>query len=257
MLYAIAQRGLDEDRLEGYVVKRLWKESEPAPGDFRTLADLLPVGWTLFWRADRYGSPYLEAVPDTYQDLFGVWQSHFSGLFPHGPFGDDAVKAVEVWEQALAALGDQVPDGAQSGEVFATDRPPCLFEVEAADAETAAWLEVNREKVEQALAEQGVYHRLEVYWPQEGAGEGPPADTRAGRIWQAALGELHLQMTKATFDTWVRNTRLVSCQDGVFVIGAPNEFTKDWLENRLRTTIERTLVGIMGEPVEVQFVVKT
>ena len=74
-------------------------------------------------------------------------------------------------------------------------------------------------------------------------------------VWQAALGELQLQMTKATFDTWVRNTRLVSCQDGVFVIGAQNEFTRDWLENRLLTTVERTLVGIVGHPVEVRFVV--
>lgn len=74
-------------------------------------------------------------------------------------------------------------------------------------------------------------------------------------IWQAALGELRLQMTKATFDTWVRNTQLVSCQDDVFVIGAQNEFARDWLENRLLTTVERTLVGIVGCPVEVRFVV--
>ena len=74
-------------------------------------------------------------------------------------------------------------------------------------------------------------------------------------IWQAVLGELRLQMTKATFDTWVRNTRLVSCQDDVFVIGAQNEFARDWLENRLLTTVERTLVGIVGHPVEVRFVV--
>jgi hypothetical protein len=76
-------------------------------------------------------------------------------------------------------------------------------------------------------------------------------------IWQAALGELRLQITKATFDTWVRNTRLVSCQDDVFVIGAQNEFTRDWLENRLLTTVKRTLVGIVGHPVEVRFVTDT
>jgi hypothetical protein len=74
-------------------------------------------------------------------------------------------------------------------------------------------------------------------------------------IWQAALGELRLQMTKGTFDTWVMNTRLVSCQDDVFVIGAQNEFDRDWLENRLLTTVKRTLVGIVGHPVEVSFVV--
>jgi len=76
-------------------------------------------------------------------------------------------------------------------------------------------------------------------------------------IWQAALDELRLQMTKAIFDTWVKNTRLVSCQDDVFVIGAQNEFARDWLENRLLTTVKRTLVGIVGHPVEVRFVVNS
>ena len=76
-------------------------------------------------------------------------------------------------------------------------------------------------------------------------------------IWQAALGELCLQMTKATFDTWVKNTRLVSCQDDVFVVGAQNEFARDWLENRLLALVKRILVGIVGHPVDVRFVTDT
>ena len=78
---------------------------------------------------------------------------------------------------------------------------------------------------------------------------------RADQIWQAALGELQLQMTKATFDTWVKKTHVVSCEDGTFIIGVQNAFTKDWLENRLLTTIKRTLVGIVGRSVEVKFTV--
>jgi hypothetical protein len=77
----------------------------------------------------------------------------------------------------------------------------------------------------------------------------------ADQIWQAALRELQLQMTKATFDTWVRNTRAISHQDRTFVIGVLNALTRDWLENRLLTTVERTLVGIIGHPVEVEFAV--
>jgi hypothetical protein len=78
----------------------------------------------------------------------------------------------------------------------------------------------------------------------------------ADQIWQAVLSELQLQMTKATFDTWAKNTRVVECADGVFTIGAQDAFAKEWLENRLLTTVERTLVGIVGRPVEVKFVVK-
>jgi len=77
----------------------------------------------------------------------------------------------------------------------------------------------------------------------------------ADQIWQAALMELQLQMTKATFDTWVKNTRAISHKDGIFVIGVPNALAGDWLENRLLTTVERTLVGIIGHPVEVEFAV--
>jgi hypothetical protein len=77
----------------------------------------------------------------------------------------------------------------------------------------------------------------------------------ADQIWQAALMELELQMTKATFDTWVKNTRAISHKDEIFVIGVPNALARDWLENRLLTTVERTLVGIIGHPVEVEFAV--
>jgi hypothetical protein len=77
----------------------------------------------------------------------------------------------------------------------------------------------------------------------------------ADQIWQAALRELQLQMTKATFDTWVKNTRAISDEDGIFVIGVPNALARDWLENRLLTTVERTLVGIIGHPVQVEFAV--
>lgn len=76
------------------------------------------------------------------------------------------------------------------------------------------------------------------------------------QIWQAALGELQLQMTKATFDTWLKHTFVISYEDGTFVIGVHNTYAKEWLENRLLSTIKRTLVGIMGRAVEVKFVVR-
>ena len=78
----------------------------------------------------------------------------------------------------------------------------------------------------------------------------------AEQTWQTALGELQLQLTKATFDTWVKSTYVISSEDGVFVIGVHNGYAKDWLENRLLTTIKRTLVGIVGRSVDVSFVVR-
>lgn len=73
--------------------------------------------------------------------------------------------------------------------------------------------------------------------------------------WKATLGELELQMTKATFNTWLKDTHLLSCDENTYVIGVRNDYAKDWLENRLQDTILRTLSAVQGARVEVRFVV--
>ncbi|MBK8987968.1 MAG: chromosomal replication initiator protein DnaA [Chloroflexi bacterium] len=73
--------------------------------------------------------------------------------------------------------------------------------------------------------------------------------------WKAALGELELQMTKATFNTWLKDARLLACENDEYVIGVRNDYAKDWLENRLQDTILRTLSAILNQPVSVRFVV--
>lgn len=76
-------------------------------------------------------------------------------------------------------------------------------------------------------------------------------------IWQTALGQLQMQMTRATFDTWVKHSRGLAYEDGLFVVGVPSGYAKDWLENRLHTTIKRTLTSVLGRSVEVRYVVWT
>ena len=75
--------------------------------------------------------------------------------------------------------------------------------------------------------------------------------------WKATLGELELQMTKATFNTWLKDTSLVNCEANTYVIGVRNAYAKDWLENRLCDTILRTLGAIVGKQVEIRFIVAT
>ncbi|MBN2146726.1 MAG: chromosomal replication initiator protein DnaA [Anaerolineales bacterium] len=77
----------------------------------------------------------------------------------------------------------------------------------------------------------------------------------AKQAWQAALGQLQMDMPKASFDTWARNAELVTYEDGVFVIGVPNAYARDWLDNRLSSTVTRLLTGIMNRTVEVRFIV--
>ena len=77
----------------------------------------------------------------------------------------------------------------------------------------------------------------------------------AVQAWQSALGQLQMEMPKASFDTWVRDSRMISCEDGSFTIGVHNAYARDWLESRLSSTVTRLLMGIMNREVRVQFVV--
>lgn len=75
-------------------------------------------------------------------------------------------------------------------------------------------------------------------------------------IWHATLGELQLQMTKATFDTWVRPTHAIEYTNGAMLVGVHSPYAKEWLENRLQATIQRTVTGIVGASVQINYIVK-
>jgi len=73
--------------------------------------------------------------------------------------------------------------------------------------------------------------------------------------WKATLGELELQMTKATFNTWLKDARLLANEEDEYVIGVRNDYAKDWLDNRLHDTILRTLSAILRKQAMIRFVV--
>ena len=78
---------------------------------------------------------------------------------------------------------------------------------------------------------------------------------KAEQAWQAALGQLQVDMPRASFDTWVRNAEVVSYEDQVFIIGVTNAYARDWLESRLTSKINRLLCGIMNKTVITKFIV--
>lgn len=77
----------------------------------------------------------------------------------------------------------------------------------------------------------------------------------AEQAWQSVLGQLQMEMPRASFDTWLRNTKPVSYQNGTLTIGVHNAYARDWLESRLASTVRRLLVGIMDASVAVNFIV--
>jgi len=60
-------------------------------------------------------------------------------------------------------------------------------------------------------------------------------------LWQSALGELELLISKANFTTWFKNTFISALAEGMVVICVPNTFTKVWLEKKYHTAILHAL----------------
>ncbi|OGY88030.1 MAG: hypothetical protein A2233_04790 [Candidatus Kerfeldbacteria bacterium RIFOXYA2_FULL_38_24] len=69
-------------------------------------------------------------------------------------------------------------------------------------------------------------------------------------LWDAALGELELELSKANFTTWLKGTFILKYQDSNVVVGVPNAFTKDWLEKKYHHPIVKALRHISDEDVK-------
>jgi chromosomal replication initiator protein len=75
----------------------------------------------------------------------------------------------------------------------------------------------------------------------------------AQEIWEAALGELQIQVTKPNYRTWLEKTVGLSYQDNQFVVGVPNAFVAEYLDKNQRSLIEKTLIGLTHPDVKVVF----
>jgi chromosomal replication initiator protein len=79
----------------------------------------------------------------------------------------------------------------------------------------------------------------------------------ADTAWQSVLGQLQMEMPRASFDTWVRDSKPLSYEEGVMTVAVRNAYARDWLDSRLADTVNRMLVGVMNSDVAVNFVVAT
>ena len=64
-------------------------------------------------------------------------------------------------------------------------------------------------------------------------------------FWQQALEQLRLQMTQGTFDSWIKDTKLIARDGLCFTILVKNSFAKEWLEKRLFGAIHRTITNLV------------
>src|SRR3954466_7182757 len=63
-----------------------------------------------------------------------------------------------------------------------------------------------------------------------GGGVEDQIELTAESLWSDVSGRLRSALNDTTYGTWFAHTVGVALDDGRFVLGVPNDFTRDWIE---------------------------
>ena len=61
------------------------------------------------------------------------------------------------------------------------------------------------------------------------------------QMWQSTLGEMEVQLTKAHFATWLKNSRPINKKDDTLFVALPSNFAKTWVEEKY----QKNIIGIV------------
>jgi chromosomal replication initiator protein len=75
-------------------------------------------------------------------------------------------------------------------------------------------------------------------------------------LWNKVLTQVEQQISKPSFETWLKSTKLLSYQGSDVIIAAPNSFARDWLENHYVHLIAGILTQLTGKDLYIKFVVQ-
>ncbi|HLR59384.1 MAG TPA: chromosomal replication initiator protein DnaA [Pseudogracilibacillus sp.] len=74
-------------------------------------------------------------------------------------------------------------------------------------------------------------------------------------LWNEILDKMKEKISKPSFETWLKHTEARDLQDDMFFVSVPNEFTKNWLDQRYTQVISSLLYEVTGAKLQVKFII--
>lgn len=82
-----------------------------------------------------------------------------------------------------------------------------------------------------------------------------PGGKDLDQLWRAALGAIEIQIPHPNFATWFKNSRLIEKQGTTARVGVPNNFAKEWIENKYPKIVLGALRDLEENITKVEFYV--
>jgi len=79
--------------------------------------------------------------------------------------------------------------------------------------------------------------------------------TTTKELWENALVELELTISKPNFNTWFKDTHLMRVEEGTAFLGVPSQFARDWLSTKFHKDILRSLRDLSENIRMVEYVI--
>ena len=74
-------------------------------------------------------------------------------------------------------------------------------------------------------------------------------------LWSSVLAQVEKKISKPSFETWLKSTKMLTYQGDTVTIAAPNSFARDWLDTHYVHLIAGILTELTGEGLSIRFVV--
>ena len=71
------------------------------------------------------------------------------------------------------------------------------------------------------------------------------------KLWSQVLERLQLQLSRPTFETWIKTATAEQLENNCLVIRSPNPFARSWLQKYYIKTIAEAVQDILGQSVEI------
>lgn len=79
--------------------------------------------------------------------------------------------------------------------------------------------------------------------------------TTTKELWENALVELELSISRPNFNTWFKDTHILRVEDGVVYLGVPSQFARDWLSIKFHKDILHSLRSLSESVRGVSYVI--